>query len=52
MRRPDALDERAKHLRSTLHAAYGNVVTSPLPSDIVDLLRAMEGGEAAPLGSV
>jgi hypothetical protein len=48
MRRPDALDERAKQLRSTLQAAYANVVTSPLPSDMADLLRAIEGEPEKP----
>ncbi|MEW9855988.1 hypothetical protein [Novosphingobium sp. M1R2S20] len=36
------IDERSQHLRPALQAVYANVVAQPIPSDMMDLLRAMD----------
>lgn len=46
-----AIEERTKRLGSTLQAAYSNVVKSPLPADMMDLLRAMEDSPKKSRGS-
>ena len=45
---PNAFDEQVQQIGSTLRAAYANVITSPLPSDMADLLRAIEGEPEKP----